>query len=38
MAKSRSLLASWNPLIWDINLPYNVQKTQVEFGMVCINF
>ena len=38
MAKSRRLSASGSPLIRNITLPYNVQKTQVEFGMVCINF
>ena len=38
MAKSSRLSASGSPLIRDIILPYNVQKTQVGFGMVCINF
>ena len=26
------------PLIRDIELPYNVQKAQVGFGMVCIHY
>ena len=38
MAKSKRLSASESPLIRDTTLPYNVQKTQVEFSMVCINF
>ena len=38
MANSSRLSASGSPFIRDNTLPYDVQKTQVGFGMVCIHF
>ena len=38
MVKSSKLTASGSPCIRNITLPYDIQKTQVGFGMVCTHF